>query len=295
MILCDFSLRRRSNPVLSPTVGYFDSLYCGICFMIYMMMDALDGRQARRTRSGSPMGQLFDHGCDSVLAGFLPVLVSNALGMGLGSLRLLTAATQFLFFVGMWEEKYTGRCRTTVFGLIGTSEYLSLFISLQFTSCYLPKADALITTGMIWFITGSAFLGSLICSVNVIRKSRSFRPLVDLIVMLSSSACFVLLIPQITSAEQIVSLSLVNSFMITLMVVSTMTKANLTGWMFGFGAFPLVAISIGCYLRPSLASHFLLYHAVGFTCFFLVFVVKLIHEIKVHLKIKVFSIKPSKQ
>ncbi len=32
-------------------------------------MDAIDGKQARRTSSSSPLGELFDHGCDSVSAG----------------------------------------------------------------------------------------------------------------------------------------------------------------------------------------------------------------------------------
>lgn len=29
-------------------------------------MDAIDGKQARRTNSTSPLGELFDHGCDSL-------------------------------------------------------------------------------------------------------------------------------------------------------------------------------------------------------------------------------------
>jgi len=28
-------------------------------------MDAVDGKQARRTGTSSPLGQLFDHGCDA--------------------------------------------------------------------------------------------------------------------------------------------------------------------------------------------------------------------------------------
>lgn len=28
-------------------------------------LDAIDGKQARRTNTSSPLGQLFDHGCDS--------------------------------------------------------------------------------------------------------------------------------------------------------------------------------------------------------------------------------------
>jgi len=67
-----------------------------------MMMDALDGRQARRTKSGSPLGQLFDHGCDSIIAGILPVLLGNALGTGLTYSREMTMAVQILFFIGMW-------------------------------------------------------------------------------------------------------------------------------------------------------------------------------------------------
>jgi choline/ethanolamine phosphotransferase len=33
---------------------------------LYQSLDAIDGKQARRTNSSSPLGELFDHGCDSV-------------------------------------------------------------------------------------------------------------------------------------------------------------------------------------------------------------------------------------
>ncbi|CAF4966675.1 unnamed protein product, partial [Rotaria socialis] len=36
---------------------------------IYQSLDAIDGKQARRTNSSSPLGELFDHGCDSVSCG----------------------------------------------------------------------------------------------------------------------------------------------------------------------------------------------------------------------------------
>lgn len=39
------------------------------CFIfIYQLLDAIDGKQARRTGTGSPLGQLFDHGCDAITA-----------------------------------------------------------------------------------------------------------------------------------------------------------------------------------------------------------------------------------
>lgn len=44
-------------------------------------MDAIDGKQARRTNSSSPLGELFDHGCDSLSTGivdFFFMLVVNS-------------------------------------------------------------------------------------------------------------------------------------------------------------------------------------------------------------------------
>lgn len=38
----------------------------GLCLMLYYTLDCMDGKQARRTSSSSPLGQLFDHGVDCV-------------------------------------------------------------------------------------------------------------------------------------------------------------------------------------------------------------------------------------
>lgn len=38
----------------------------GCAVLFYQMMDAVDGKQARRTGSSSPLGLIFDHGCDAV-------------------------------------------------------------------------------------------------------------------------------------------------------------------------------------------------------------------------------------
>lgn len=42
---------------------------------IYQSLDAIDGKQARRTNSSSPLGELFDHGCDSISTGSLNLLL----------------------------------------------------------------------------------------------------------------------------------------------------------------------------------------------------------------------------
>lgn len=38
---------------------------------LYQTLDATDGKQARRTGSSSPLGELLDHGCDAMSQGLL--------------------------------------------------------------------------------------------------------------------------------------------------------------------------------------------------------------------------------
>ena len=44
---------------------------CAAGIFIYQTLDAIDGKQARRTNSASPLGELFDHGCDSLSTGMI--------------------------------------------------------------------------------------------------------------------------------------------------------------------------------------------------------------------------------
>lgn len=44
-------------------------LLCAVGLFVYQSLDAIDGKQARRTNNSSPLGELFDHGCDSLSTG----------------------------------------------------------------------------------------------------------------------------------------------------------------------------------------------------------------------------------
>ena len=41
----------------------------GISYFVYRMLDEMDGKQARRTGNSSPLGMIFDHGCDAFSIG----------------------------------------------------------------------------------------------------------------------------------------------------------------------------------------------------------------------------------
>lgn len=77
--------------------------------LIYVNLDCMDGKQARRTKSSSPLGQLFDHGCDALVTGVLIVNVASSVGMQLSpKMALMMFAPLALWILGQWEEYHTG-------------------------------------------------------------------------------------------------------------------------------------------------------------------------------------------
>lgn len=70
ILLYDFTFRQNI-----PSWCFF---YAAISLWAYSTLDAIDGKQARRTQSSSPLGQLFDHGCDAFSVSFLLINLSEA-------------------------------------------------------------------------------------------------------------------------------------------------------------------------------------------------------------------------
>jgi ethanolaminephosphotransferase len=92
-------------------------LYAAFALFAYQTLDAVDGKQARRTKSGSPMGELFDHGCDAFTTPLLQVNVCIALGLTPGCVEafsFIMLITSGLLFA-IWEQFVTG---TLDFGYI---------------------------------------------------------------------------------------------------------------------------------------------------------------------------------
>jgi ethanolaminephosphotransferase len=76
---------------------------------VYQTLDALDGKQARRTGSSSPLGQLFDHGCDalSTIFNVLSALATVQIGAGIRAYIALSSVST-TFYLAQWEEYHTG-------------------------------------------------------------------------------------------------------------------------------------------------------------------------------------------
>lgn len=54
---------------------------CALTAAVYIYMDMLDGKQARRLGCSSPLGQIFDHGCDSMSMSCFTYSIVRAIGL----------------------------------------------------------------------------------------------------------------------------------------------------------------------------------------------------------------------
>ncbi|KAI8893282.1 CDP-alcohol phosphatidyltransferase-domain-containing protein, partial [Globomyces pollinis-pini] len=107
----------------------------GIGLFLYSTFDNVDGKQARRTNSSSPLGELFDHGVDALNCTTGALIQCAGLGLGLGNYAFLTlAVVSSAFFFSTWETFYTGTLFLGEFN--GPTEGLLITISCLFLSGY---------------------------------------------------------------------------------------------------------------------------------------------------------------
>lgn len=97
------------------------NILCGIGLFVYQSLDAIDGKQARRTNSSTPLGELFDHGCDSVSTVFVIIGLSVSLRLGTSPwfMFITVFLAMFAFYVAHWQTYVTG---TLKFGTIDVTE-----------------------------------------------------------------------------------------------------------------------------------------------------------------------------
>ncbi|XP_067627819.1 cholinephosphotransferase 1 isoform X2 [Eurosta solidaginis] len=97
------------------------SLLCAFGLFVYQSLDSIDGKQARRTNTSSPLGELFDHGCDSISTVFvaLSACISCQLGHYPNWLFFQCFCAIALFYCAHWQTYVSGTLR---FGKIDVTE-----------------------------------------------------------------------------------------------------------------------------------------------------------------------------
>ncbi|CAH1774085.1 unnamed protein product [Owenia fusiformis] len=88
-------------------------LVSALCVFGAHTLDGIDGKQARRTGSSSPLGELFDHGIDSWSTLILPTGMYSIFSRGFYGQPTLSVfgvvfLVQFCFLLSHWEKYNTG-------------------------------------------------------------------------------------------------------------------------------------------------------------------------------------------
>ncbi|KAL3501602.1 hypothetical protein ACH5RR_036051 [Cinchona calisaya] len=78
----------------------------GLLLFLYQTFDAVDGKQARRTNSSSPLGELFDHGCDALACAFEAVAFGSTAMCGQHTFWFWFISA-VPFYLATWEHYFT--------------------------------------------------------------------------------------------------------------------------------------------------------------------------------------------
>ncbi|KAG5511944.1 hypothetical protein JKF63_07769 [Porcisia hertigi] len=92
-----------------PPPPTFVCVLAAVGLLLYQLLDNLDGHQARRTGTSSPLGLLMDHGCDAIncIIGGLSIAAAVSAGP-CWKTWLIVLNTVIVFFLNTWEEYYRG-------------------------------------------------------------------------------------------------------------------------------------------------------------------------------------------
>ena len=95
----------------------------GLCHCFYFTLDGCDGKQARRTNSSTPLGQLFDHGMDCLVTLNHLQWLQCFLQFPPHLAIFIQVVVQYSFWLAQWEEFYTGILPHSTFdGKVGVTE-----------------------------------------------------------------------------------------------------------------------------------------------------------------------------
>lgn len=176
------------NPGMNDDMLYNDwwFLFNAGCITIYYTLDCMDGKQARRTGSSSPLGQLLDHGIDTVAMLALLSSLQACLGTKSNVYLVMQVFLQMTFFCAQWEEYYTGTLAAGQFGVTEGGYGLALINLLHASidrsvysrplSTWLPLLDSEVTLSdglaVVWCLGNAVMIGLCISRVRAQLNSR---------------------------------------------------------------------------------------------------------------------------
>ncbi|KAH7283004.1 hypothetical protein KP509_35G056000 [Ceratopteris richardii] len=147
----------------------------GLLLFLYQTFDAVDGKQARRTGSSSPLGELFDHGCDALTCAFETMAFGNSVMSGRHTMWFWVISS-IPFYGATWEHFFT---HTLILPEInGPTEGLMLIYLIHFfTGIVGPTWWAQPASGVLPFVDNIPYFSDMSVYIIVIYAMMVFAVL----------------------------------------------------------------------------------------------------------------------
>lgn len=101
------------------------------CYFAYRMLDEMDGKQARKTGNSSPLGLIFDHGCDAFSTGLQALVALRTVQCGNNFLSYaMVVMSMAAFHFTTLEEFYVGTLKLPVCNAVSDGSLLIILLYL---------------------------------------------------------------------------------------------------------------------------------------------------------------------
>lgn len=192
LVIASFGSMLIANPTLTGPAPRAVHLFAIVAIFAFQTLDALDGKQARKTKSSSALGNWCDHACDVAAVQMAMTTAGGAIGLGTGgALLFLLGSVIVNNYVTHWETRHTG----TLYMGNGTSIYeaqlmmmavhaVTLAVGMDFwgrslLSC-VPFASAVPFSAApirLWLVVvGVGAIGGVGIVGSLLRVARAKRP-----------------------------------------------------------------------------------------------------------------------
>jgi phosphatidylglycerophosphate synthase len=109
MVAVTFAIMLVYSPSFAGSPPWFAYAAAVLSLFGFQTLDAIDGKQARRTGSSSPLGNWLDHVCDVIALQLAMLTGACSLGAGAGALTLfLVGSVLWSSHIVHWETRHTG-------------------------------------------------------------------------------------------------------------------------------------------------------------------------------------------
>eukprot|EP01017_Pseudomicrothorax_dubius_P043837 TRINITY_DN7360_c0_g2_i2.p1 TRINITY_DN7360_c0_g2~~TRINITY_DN7360_c0_g2_i2.p1 ORF type:complete len:330 (-),score=64.58 TRINITY_DN7360_c0_g2_i2:333-1322(-) len=112
--------------------GYVPAWLCiitGVLKSLYSTLDNCDGKQARRTKSSSPLGTLFDHGCDAMNVTITYISVATVLQFDASATAIIGYLVGIApFCTALWEQFFLDGLYLPIINGASEGSYLVVFL-----------------------------------------------------------------------------------------------------------------------------------------------------------------------